>query len=296
MDASHRPRRRRPADRPGPTRPGRPRRVSAAACAGLAVACLLPVAAPAALTLPALTPLTPQPPDTLGPALAPAPQGPAEESEGQPLTERELRAALLDHMDFPAGWASDSPRAADRRGIGVPRPEETDCRELFDGEEETAARAGFARSQTGPFITTVAAAHEDVEAARGAVADVRDAASGPCGTFRAREGPEGSDVTVAYEAGRPNELGSELERLTATGHDSAALRYHRREGDGTPIIADVVIVRVGTHTVRVAQAGRDDAGTGSVAEIAGRAVEKLEEVHAGRLPAPDPNQPGTTEL
>jgi hypothetical protein len=220
------------------------------------------------------------------------------------LGERGLRAALLDHMDFPAGWASDSRRTAARRGIGVPQPEEPACRELFESRETTTARAGFARTQTGPFVITVAAAHPGPADARRAVASFRETAATDCATFHTREGPEGNSITVAYEAGEPAEMEPELERLGEDveprhPQDIAALRYHRRlEGGsgGTPVIAEVIIVRVGAHTVRVAQTGRDDAGTGSVAAIAARAVEKLEQVCDGRTPTPEPHQPGTTEL
>jgi hypothetical protein len=206
-------------------------------------------------------------------------------------------------MDFPAGWASDSRRMAAERGIGVPQPDEEACRSLFESAEKTTARAGFARTETGPFVTTVAATHPGPADARRAVAAFRQRAATDCATFHTREGPEGGSITVAYEAGEPAEMRPELERLgEALGEnneDSAALRYHRSvDGDtgGTPVIAEVVIVRVGSHTVRVAQAGRDDAGTGSVAAIAARAVEKLEQVCDGRAPNPEPHQPGTTEL
>lgn len=270
-----------------------------AAATGLALACLLPVGLALSSAVPAA--------DPAAPARQQAGRAPGEEG----LSERELRVALLDHMDFPVGWASDSPRAADRRGVGVPRPEETPCRALFAGggeddtaEEATRVRAGFARTQSGPFVTTVATTHPDRAAARRAVAELRDAARGPCHVFHAREGPKGSAVTVAYEADRPDALRPELdriqrlERLSAGDQDSAALRFHRRadDGGGAPVVADVVVVRIGVHTVRVAQAGRDDASTGSVAEIAARAVEKLAEVCAGRTPTPEPNQPGTTDL
>ncbi|MGP3971300.1 hypothetical protein [Streptomyces sp. 6N223] len=222
-----------------------------------------------------------------------------DDAGGRVLDERGLRAALLDHMDFPAGWASDSRRTAAERGIGVPRPDEEACRQLFESGEETTARAGFARTETGPFVTTVAAAHAGPADARRAVAAFRQRAATDCATFHTREGPEGNSLTVAYEAGEPAEMRPELERLGADAEDSAALRYHRRlDGGtgGTPVIAEVVIVRVGSHTVRVAQAGRDDAGTGSVAAIAARAVEKLQQVCDGHTPTPEPHQPGTTEL
>jgi hypothetical protein len=265
-----------------PRRRARTRR--AALAAGLVLACLLPAAA--------TTAAGGDGPDAAGGA------------DGEPgLSERGLRAALLDHMDFPAGWASDSPRTAARRGIGVPRPEETACRRLFDSGEDTAARAGFARTETGPFVTTVAAAHDTPAGARRAVAAFRETAGADCATFHTREGPSGNSVTVSYEAGEPGAMRPELERLGEDARDTedaAALRFHRRLAGGgsagTPVIAEVVIVRVGTHTVRVAQAGRDDAGTGSVAAIAARAVEKLEQVCAGHTPTPDPHQPGTTEL
>lgn len=231
--------------------------------------------------------------------------GPAGAAE--PLEKAVLRAALLDHLDFPAGWASDSRRAAAERGFGVPQPLERECRALFDSGQAVSVRAGFARTETGPFVTTVAAAHRDPAAARRAVAAFREQAGTRCATFHDREGPKGDAATVAYEVDRPRAMEPELDRLGQGTRDSAALRYHRQltggsdSADspavaGSAIVAEVMIVRVGAHTVRVAQAGRDDAGTGSLAAIAERAVEKLELVCAGRTPTPQPRQPGTTDL
>ncbi|WP_159001452.1 hypothetical protein [Streptomyces sp. SBT349] len=207
------------------------------------------------------------------------------------LSERQLREALLDAVDLPAGWASDSEQSAAKRGFGVPRPDEPDCGELFDTTTDPAARAGFARTRSGPFLTTVAAAHQNEDRARRSLAAAREAVDGACATFHAEEGPEGGDVRVAYEA----------ERLDADslGEESLAVRFHRRldgESATTPVVADVVIARVGAQTVRVAQAGRDGADSGDLAAFAERAVEKLEEVASGRSADPLPDQPGTTEL
>ncbi|WP_147437636.1 hypothetical protein [Streptomyces radicis] len=207
------------------------------------------------------------------------------------LSEQQLREALLDAVDFPAGWASDSERSAARRGFGVPDPSESRCRELFDTDAKTAARAGFARTRSGPFVTTVAAAHRDTDRARRSLDALRDAVDGACRTFHATEG---GGERVAYDA----------ERLDAAsvgelGEEALAVRFQRRvEGESAtaPVVADVVIARVGAHTVRVAQAGRDDSGSGDIVAFAERAVEKLEEVAAGRTAVPRPDQPGTTDL
>lgn len=208
-----------------------------------------------------------------------------------------LRQALLDATDFPQGWASDSWRAAGERGIGVPRPEEPACRGLFDSRAAISARAGFARTPTGPFVTTVATAHGGDALARRAL-DAFQAVAEKCATFHTREGPRGETVTVAYEAAEPDPRLAGLDGEPAVEH--AALRYRRQPADGadsTAVVADVLIARVGAHTVRVAQAGRDDdGGTGSLAELAARAVAKLRQVAAGATPSPPPRQPGTTEL
>ncbi|MDT0345274.1 hypothetical protein [Streptomyces litchfieldiae] len=208
------------------------------------------------------------------------------------LSEQQLREALLDAVDFPEGWASDSERSAAERGFGVPRPTEPACDGLFDSERDGAVRAGFARTRSGPFVTTVAAAHRDDAAAHGDLAAVREAVEDDCATVRTLEGPEGGGVMVAYDA----EL---LETADQLGDESVAIRFHRRvEGEttATPVVTDLVIARVGAQTVRIAQAGRDDESTGSVSGIAERAVEKLRQVAAGGTPAPRPDQPGTTEL
>lgn len=206
------------------------------------------------------------------------------------LSEKELRVALLDAVDFPEGWASDSARSARERGFGVPEPTERDCRELFDSAEETKARAGFAKTRSGPFVTTVVAAHEDEGAARRALDGLREATA-ECATIHTREGTSGG-ATVAYEA-----TTLDVDRL---GEDSTAIRFSRRAPEGetgdTRVVADLVVARVGAHLVRVAQAGRDDKGTGDVSDIAETAVRKLEDVCEGRSPAPRRDQPGTTDL
>ncbi|WP_190233147.1 hypothetical protein [Streptomyces avicenniae] len=216
---------------------------------------------------------------------------PAEHSVGtDTLPERRLRTALLDTMDFPEGWAGDSARSARERGFGVPQPQERSCRALFDSAEDTAERAGFAKTESGPFVTTVLASHGSQDAARAALATFERTAA-ECRTFHTREGPGRGTVTVAYEA-------ADLD-LKGLGDESAALRFERRAegaGGGTPVVADVVIARVGAQVVRVAQAGRDDRGTDGLEPIADRAVEKLEQVTEGEDPAPPPDQPGTTRL
>ncbi|UED86531.1 hypothetical protein [Streptomyces profundus] len=215
---------------------------------------------------------------------------------GQPaasdgLGESQLREALLDPVDFPEGWASDSEEAAAERGFGVPRPSENGCRELFDSGADGSQRAGFAKSATGPFVTTVVTAHDGEEAARAALAGFR-AMADECGTFHAEEGPADGAITVAYD----EEPRGDPERL---GDECGALRYNRRldgETAGTPVVAEVVTARVGAHTIRVAQAGREGRDTGDVNGIAERAVDKLTEVIEGNTPKPRTDQPGVTRL
>lgn len=222
--------------------------------------------------------------------------------------DRRVRDALLDAVDLPVGWASDSEREARRRGVGVPQPQEDDCRGIFDSGDSgdsggsggsasaKAARAGFARTGTGPFVTTVVTGYEDTGDARRAVDAFRTAAR-ECDAFHDEEGPSGDSVTVAYEARRAREVDG-LKDIRSLGEDSAAVRFDRRlEGQViVPVLAEAVIVRVGAHVVRVAQAGRDDPGTGSIAPIARRAAEKLAQVARGVTPTPEADQPGTTDL
>ncbi|RKN45660.1 hypothetical protein D7294_04095 [Streptomyces hoynatensis] len=206
------------------------------------------------------------------------------------LSDQQLRAALLDPVDFPEGWASDSERSARQRGFGVPKPTEDSCGQLFDSEEDTTAKAGFARTRSGPFVTTVLASHEDPEEARGEFAQFRAQAQ-KCRTIHTREGPRGSARPVAYQAS-----GLDVKKL---GEESTAVRFERRGEAGAhtgEVVAEVVIARVGAHLVRVAQAGREDGATEDVESIADRAVDKLEQVCDGHMPTPSPNQPGTTDL
>ncbi|MDT0270766.1 hypothetical protein RM844_31305 [Streptomyces sp. DSM 44915] len=223
---------------------------------------------------------------TLSLALAPG-----QPAAADALGESQLKAALLDPLDFPEGWASDSEEAAAERGFGVPEPAENACGELFDSSADEAQRAGFAKTQTGPFVTTVATAHGDTAAARHAL-DAFRAAADACDTFHTEEGPAGDQTTVAYDqepSGDPRALGDE----------SAAARYQRRLGDpdtGPSVLVEVVIARVGPHLVRVAQAGREEPDADPLTAIADRAVAKLTEAARGGTPAPHPDQPGTTEL
>ncbi|SOD64456.1 hypothetical protein SAMN06297387_11722 [Streptomyces zhaozhouensis] len=223
---------------------------------------------------------------TLSLALAPGQPAAADS-----LGEARLREALLDPVDFPEGWASDSEEAAEKRGFGVPEPSERGCRELFDSSVDGSQSAGFAKTETGPFVTTTATDHGSAGEARAALAEFR-AAAGRCETFHADEGPAGNAVTVAYEA-QPGEAPGGL------GDESTALRYRRSldgEGAGTPVRVEVVVARVGPHLVRVAQAGRDANDEDELAPLAERAVAKLAEVASGGTPAPSPDQPGTTRL
>lgn len=207
----------------------------------------------------------------------------------EPLDERGLRQALLEVTDFPPGWATDSDKTAERRGIGVPSPVEDHCRELFESASGLAARAQFARSSSGPFVTTSTEAHAGPEQAREVLEDLREAA-GECESFRAREGTGRHAVMVGYEA-------EELE-MKGLGDDSVAVRFHRvLEGEATtPVVADVVISRVGSHTVRVAQAGREDVESERVEPLAVRAVERLQQVLDGIVPTPAPDQPDSVDL
>ncbi|MBL1067756.1 hypothetical protein [Streptomyces sp. 7-21] len=231
-----------------------------------------------------------------GPAAPPA--GAAGPHRGdEPVTDRRLRDALLDAVDFPAGWASESPESAHKRGTGVPLPEEDACRRLFDHDGKArAARAAFARTRTGPFVTTVVTGYDEPADARRALRAFREAAR-ECDTFHAEEGPADSSATVTYEAAQ-REASGVLSGAAELGEESAAVRYERkREGQATtPVLADAVIVRVGSYLVRVAQTGPDGPEAGGLADIAERAVEKLEQVTRGATPSPDPDQPGTTKL
>lgn len=255
-----------------------------------AVASLASIAALGLLAGAALPPGAPA-----GTSTGPATSAASVVAGPQVLDEEGLRAALLDHTDFPMGWAGDSDEQAERRGIGVPRPTEDGCRELFEpaAGEPAVVRAGFARTHTGPFVVTVAAAHGDEAGARAAMEGFARAA-GQCATFHAEEGPEQNSATVSYTA-EESTSGTDGAGL---GEDAAVLRFEREAGDAEEagIVAEVVIARIGAHTVRIAQAGRDDAAAGGLGELAERAVEKLRQVTDGHTPRPQPDQPGTTEL
>ncbi|UGY91365.1 hypothetical protein [Streptomyces gobiensis] len=222
------------------------------------------------------------------------------EPRGKPtgLDEERLRLGLLDLNDLPSGWATDSERAARKRGIGVPQPAEGSCRALFQSATDsagTSAEARFARSRTGPFITTGAGAYTNDRTARSALAAFRKAA-GECAKFQITEGPGEDAEPVTYEARK-----LAMPRL---GDESVAVRF-AREGSGDEqltVIADVVYARVGASAVHLAHAGREDSGddsadgADSVTPMARRAVHKLRDVTARRTPRPTASFPGVTKL
>lgn len=198
------------------------------------------------------------------------------------LDERGLRTALLDVTDFPTGWAADTEKAAEKRGRGIPQPQEQSCRALFtsQGEPRAEATAGFLRSRFGPFVSTTDAAYGGKRAAGSALSSFRDAV-GDCPRFQATQ--DGSTSTY---------VGTPLD-LPALGEGSKAVRYQDRDSGSR---VDVVLVRVGSNTALVAQAGRKDMDIGSVKPLVQRAVRKLQQVAQGSTPAPESSQPGATEL
>ncbi|MBD3930672.1 hypothetical protein IF129_03695 [Streptomyces chumphonensis] len=204
------------------------------------------------------------------------------------LTEEGLRLAVLSLADLPAGWAADTSAAARERGIGVPEPGEGPCRVLFRGPSG-GGEARFARTEVGPFLVARTGSHADVDAARGALASFR-AAAGQCPGFQLTEGPRAAGHRVDYHAER-----AEAPEL---GDESVAVRYVRPGTGDRPVtvVADVVHVRVGAHTVHLAQSGREDPGGGSIVPFARLALEKLRAVAAGGTPSPAGSFPGATRL
>ncbi|NJQ13863.1 hypothetical protein [Streptomyces bohaiensis] len=213
-------------------------------------------------------------------------------ASAESLDEEQLRSALLDHMDFPEDWARDSEQAEAQRGIGVPAPQEANCRALFDGGADTAASTAFARSFSGPFVRTTAAAHDGEGAAEAALENYRRTAEA-CNSFAVVEG-EGhgpTELRVVYNGG-----GTEEPSLDDSAADEVAAVRFEREPESTEapaVVAEAALVRVGEHTVLVAQVGRDDAGTGELRPMLDRAVEKLYAVQEGRTPEPPTDLDGT---
>ncbi|WP_130797136.1 hypothetical protein [Streptomyces otsuchiensis] len=208
------------------------------------------------------------------------------------LDEDELRQALLDHMDFPEDWAVDSAEAEQQRGIGVPTPQDEACGGLFDSSAPTTASTGFARSFSGPFVTTTAAGHGGEEEARAAMEDFRRAGE-ECDSFESVEGAGHgpSELTVVYRSGEADTVTMD----DSVADEVASVRFEReQESEQAPeVLAEAALVRVGEHTVMVAQAGRDDPGTGDLKPMVERAVEKLQDVADGRTPEPPSGISGT---
>ncbi|MEE1928434.1 hypothetical protein V1J52_09555 [Streptomyces sp. TRM 70351] len=237
-------------------------------------------------------------PGCAGSTGAGGPTGPTRPATASPsapagrLSQERLRLALLSLADLPDGWAADSAEAARERGIGVPEPSGEPCRALFRVAAGARAHARFARTGTGPFLVVRTGSHPDADAAAHALAAFRGAAR-QCPAFQVAEGPAGAGGTAGYQA-EP----ADPPRL---GDDSAALRFVREPAGGSrvTVVADVLYVRIGPHTVHLAHAARDgDDGGGAdgFAVLARRAVDKLREAASGRTPSPAESFPGATRL
>lgn len=227
--------------------------------------------------------------NTAGPATTgTGPQGADRQARATQLDEEELELALLDLNDLPTGWAADTARAAEERGIGVPEPDARPCRHVFDQQADERAENRFARTEAGPFVITRTGSYQDAEKADAAMSAFQAAAK-ECEGFRAEEGPEGDTTRVGYRAKRLT--------MPELGDETVALRFER-EGPGdeeTTVLVDVVHVRVGAAGIHLAQAGIDEEAT-DVEPLVRRAVDKLSEVAADGTPEPTRSFPDVTDL
>ncbi|MCK1795902.1 hypothetical protein MTQ01_07775 [Streptomyces sp. XM4193] len=205
------------------------------------------------------------------------------------LGRDDLELALLDIGDLPSGWAPDTAKAAEERGIGVPEPDGRQCGSLFDKPSDEWAENRFARTEVGPFVVARAHSWQNAEAAEKALEEFREAAE-ECESFEVEEGPSHDRTRVGYTAERL--------RMPELGDESVALRFVR-EGPGdeeTTVLADVVSVRLGAAGVHLAQAGVDDEDATGIGPLVRTAVDKLDEVVSDGTPEPTGSFPDVTRL
>jgi hypothetical protein len=208
------------------------------------------------------------------PASSSAHRPPAPAVDAAPPTAAELRARLLTTADLPAGFVADDDTADEN---GVMSATEPACRPLTDlmnsrGHPAGAlasADASFTRSQFGPTIATGLAGFATPEAAQRLLASASAAMSGCTKITETDKDGSTYDYLVAQLP------------FPQTGDASAAIRIVA-DVDDLPAQVELVLVRVGSTLLYVADTGFGSTDADLTQQVVTRAVAKVE----GRMPEP----------
>lgn len=221
------------------------------------------------------------------PAAAPHPAGPATPtSPASPPapTAAALQARLLTLADMPAGFVADD---ADDDANGVMSSAEPDCRPMTDlmnsqGHPAGAlasADASFTRSQFGPNIATGLAGFATAAAAQKLLDSVAEAMRS-C-----------TKLTETDKDGSSYDFLVEQLAFPQTGDASGAIRIVA-DVDDLPAQVDLVLVRVGSTLLYVADTGFGSTDPDLTQQVVARAVAKVKDPAAARskpTPTPEPD-------
>lgn len=184
-----------------------------------------------------------------------------------PPTAAELRARLLTLADLPYGFVADDATAD---ANGVMSSADQHCRAMTDlinsqGHPAGAlvtADASFTRSQFGPNIATGLAGFATPEAAQRLLAGVTEAMHACTKLTETDKDGSSYDFLVAPLS------------FPATGDASGAIRVVT-DVDDLPVQVDIVLVRVGSTLLYVADTGFGSTDPSLTQQVVSRAVAKV---------------------
>jgi hypothetical protein len=196
-----------------------------------------------------------------------APAGTTPSAEPTAFSASELTARLLTVADLPSGFTVDAdPHDTEGRISST----DTRCGPLVDlmnsdGKPPGAvadADASFTKSELGPNIATGLASFPSVAAAQSFL-DTVSAAMKSCGS-----------LTETDKDGSSYDFGVAPLAFPPTGDAASAIRMSADLG-GYPAQVDIVLARVGSTLLYVANTGLGGTDTGLTEEVAARAVAKV---------------------
>ena len=225
------------------------------------------------------------------PAATPQPQPSAPAAPARP-TAAELKSRLLTLADMPAGFVTDDDATDAADANGVMSSTEPDCRSMTDLMNSqghpagalAAADASFTRSQFGPNIATGLAGFATPEAAQQLLTSVTQAMH-TCTRLTETDKDGSSYDFLVTQLPFPH-----------TGDASAAIRVIAASDD-LPAQVDLVLVRVGSTLLYVADTGFGNTDPDLTQRVVSRAVAKVEApagvMESGPVPVPCRAVPAT---
>ncbi|GAA1962698.1 sensor domain-containing protein [Catenulispora subtropica] len=203
---------------------------------------------------------------TAGTASSPATSGPSPSATA--LSADDLEARLLTVADLPSGFSVDSDNADANGTISATDPR---CRPLVDlmnsdGKPSGAvadADTSFTRSELGPNIATGLASFPSTQDAQKLMDSVTKA-------MRAC-----TELTETDKDGTSYDFAVAPLESPKTGDAVGAIRMSADIG-GYPAQIDIVLVRVGSTLLYVANTGLGDTDAGLTQDVVKRAVAKLQ--------------------